>query len=211
VREKLERHARTPFWCGCIHAARRATCLPRLPLPEMLDESMRMIAEEGCGAVLYLHNTSRDSRWIALRLCPARLRQGERLHHMVRRSRAAPVWFCMRNYGRAKARRPAAGEFCGRSVLAVRSYRTWASSAFGCCRIRRCIFLPGGLRPGDRGAGGDSGAGMQPGAVGWAAPRQRIFTVHAMRASCYCARAPLFYKVGAHFIKQQHQGTVKMP
>ncbi len=26
---------------------------------EMLDESMRMIAEEGCGAVLYLHNTSR--------------------------------------------------------------------------------------------------------------------------------------------------------
>ncbi len=26
---------------------------------EMLDQSMRMIAEEGCGAVLYLHNTSR--------------------------------------------------------------------------------------------------------------------------------------------------------
>lgn len=26
---------------------------------EMLDESMRLIAEEGCGAVLYLHNTSR--------------------------------------------------------------------------------------------------------------------------------------------------------
>ena len=26
---------------------------------EILDESMRMIAEEGCGAVLYLHNTSR--------------------------------------------------------------------------------------------------------------------------------------------------------
>jgi 3,4-dihydroxy 2-butanone 4-phosphate synthase/GTP cyclohydrolase II len=26
---------------------------------ETLDESMRMIAEEGCGAVLYLHNTSR--------------------------------------------------------------------------------------------------------------------------------------------------------
>jgi 3,4-dihydroxy 2-butanone 4-phosphate synthase/GTP cyclohydrolase II len=26
---------------------------------EMLDESMRMIAQEGCGAVLYLHNTSR--------------------------------------------------------------------------------------------------------------------------------------------------------
>jgi 3,4-dihydroxy 2-butanone 4-phosphate synthase/GTP cyclohydrolase II len=26
---------------------------------EMLDESMRMIAEEGCGAILYLHNTSR--------------------------------------------------------------------------------------------------------------------------------------------------------
>jgi len=37
---------------------------------------------------------------------------------------------------------PQRGEFCGRSVLAVRSYRTWASSAFGCCRIRRCIFLP---------------------------------------------------------------------
>jgi 3,4-dihydroxy 2-butanone 4-phosphate synthase/GTP cyclohydrolase II len=26
---------------------------------ETLDQSMRMIAEEGCGAVLYLHNTSR--------------------------------------------------------------------------------------------------------------------------------------------------------
>ncbi len=26
---------------------------------EMLDQSMRMIAEEGCGAILYLHNTSR--------------------------------------------------------------------------------------------------------------------------------------------------------
>ncbi|HUX44848.1 MAG TPA: hypothetical protein VMV57_08870, partial [Terracidiphilus sp.] len=26
---------------------------------EVLDESMRMIAEEGCGAILYLHNTSR--------------------------------------------------------------------------------------------------------------------------------------------------------
>jgi 3,4-dihydroxy 2-butanone 4-phosphate synthase/GTP cyclohydrolase II len=26
---------------------------------EILDQSMRMIAEEGCGAVLYLHNTSR--------------------------------------------------------------------------------------------------------------------------------------------------------
>jgi 3,4-dihydroxy 2-butanone 4-phosphate synthase/GTP cyclohydrolase II len=26
---------------------------------EILDESMRMIAEEGCGAILYLHNTSR--------------------------------------------------------------------------------------------------------------------------------------------------------
>jgi len=26
---------------------------------ETLDESMRMIAQEGCGAVLYLHNTSR--------------------------------------------------------------------------------------------------------------------------------------------------------
>jgi 3,4-dihydroxy 2-butanone 4-phosphate synthase/GTP cyclohydrolase II len=26
---------------------------------EMLDQSMRMIAEEGCGVVLYLHNTSR--------------------------------------------------------------------------------------------------------------------------------------------------------
>jgi 3,4-dihydroxy 2-butanone 4-phosphate synthase/GTP cyclohydrolase II len=26
---------------------------------EMLDESMRMIAEQGCGAILYLHNTSR--------------------------------------------------------------------------------------------------------------------------------------------------------
>jgi 3,4-dihydroxy 2-butanone 4-phosphate synthase/GTP cyclohydrolase II len=26
---------------------------------EVLDESMRMIAEEGCGAIIYLHNTSR--------------------------------------------------------------------------------------------------------------------------------------------------------
>jgi len=26
---------------------------------EMLDESMRMIAEAGCGAIIYLHNTSR--------------------------------------------------------------------------------------------------------------------------------------------------------
>jgi 3,4-dihydroxy 2-butanone 4-phosphate synthase / GTP cyclohydrolase II len=26
---------------------------------EIIDESMRMIAEEGCGALLYLHNTSR--------------------------------------------------------------------------------------------------------------------------------------------------------
>ena len=26
---------------------------------EVLDQSMRMIAEEGCGAILYLHNTSR--------------------------------------------------------------------------------------------------------------------------------------------------------
>jgi 3,4-dihydroxy 2-butanone 4-phosphate synthase/GTP cyclohydrolase II len=26
---------------------------------EVLDNSMRMIAEEGCGAILYLHNTSR--------------------------------------------------------------------------------------------------------------------------------------------------------
>ena len=26
---------------------------------ETLDQSMRMIAEEGCGVVLYLHNTSR--------------------------------------------------------------------------------------------------------------------------------------------------------
>ena len=26
---------------------------------EVLDHSMRMIAEEGCGAILYLHNTSR--------------------------------------------------------------------------------------------------------------------------------------------------------
>jgi 3,4-dihydroxy 2-butanone 4-phosphate synthase/GTP cyclohydrolase II len=26
---------------------------------EILDQSMRMIAEEGCGAILYLHNTSR--------------------------------------------------------------------------------------------------------------------------------------------------------
>jgi 3,4-dihydroxy 2-butanone 4-phosphate synthase/GTP cyclohydrolase II len=26
---------------------------------ETLDQSMRMIAEEGCGAILYLHNTSR--------------------------------------------------------------------------------------------------------------------------------------------------------
>jgi 3,4-dihydroxy 2-butanone 4-phosphate synthase/GTP cyclohydrolase II len=26
---------------------------------EILDQSMRMIAEAGCGAILYLHNTSR--------------------------------------------------------------------------------------------------------------------------------------------------------
>src|SRR5579863_8761564 len=29
---------------------------------EILDQSMRMIAEEGCGAILYLHNTSRGDR-----------------------------------------------------------------------------------------------------------------------------------------------------
>jgi len=49
-----------PFWCGCNTRCTAgdvfaADCHCR----ETLDHSMRMIAEEGCGVVLYLHNTSR--------------------------------------------------------------------------------------------------------------------------------------------------------
>ncbi len=39
---------------------------------EILDESMRMIAEEGCGAILYLHNTSRGFE-LDTKADPARL------------------------------------------------------------------------------------------------------------------------------------------
>ena len=47
---------------------------------EMLDQSMRMIAEEGCGVVLYLHNTSRgfEIDHTPGRRLPPRRRRGSR-------------------------------------------------------------------------------------------------------------------------------------
>ncbi len=61
---------------------------------ETLDESMRMIAEEGCGAVLYLHNTSR----------------GFEIERTPLEARAFEP-------GGAAARQSAAGEAAGRLIL----------------------------------------------------------------------------------------------
>ncbi len=43
---------------------------------EVLDQSMRMIAEEGCGAILYLHNTSRGFEIDKTPACPVAFERG---------------------------------------------------------------------------------------------------------------------------------------
>jgi hypothetical protein len=100
---------------------------------------MRMIAEEGCGVVLYLHNTSRGfeidhsgfGRRFRLPVAqPAAIGRHQR------------GLSCIRNCVRAKARRPAAAAFCAPSASVARFCPTWASSASGCCQIRRCTFRP---------------------------------------------------------------------
>ena len=54
------RPARIPCLSACTPAAPRAmSSAADCHCREILDQSMRMIAEEGCGVILYLHNTSR--------------------------------------------------------------------------------------------------------------------------------------------------------
>jgi 3,4-dihydroxy 2-butanone 4-phosphate synthase/GTP cyclohydrolase II len=62
---------------------------------ETLDQSMRMIAEEGCGAVLYLHNTSRGFEWSA---APVAAFAPGGAAAVEREARGG--WFCTRSCGR---------------------------------------------------------------------------------------------------------------
>ncbi len=94
---------------------------------ETLDQSMRMIAEEGCGVVLYLHNTSRG---FEIDHTPGRRPSGREGRRCPRTNwrRMRDGWCCTRNCARAKARRRGAGAFCARSDWADRFCRTWAFS-----------------------------------------------------------------------------------
>jgi 3,4-dihydroxy 2-butanone 4-phosphate synthase/GTP cyclohydrolase II len=110
---------------------------------EILDQSMRMIAEEGCGVLLYLHNTSRGFE-IDRQRRPA-FRAGAFEPGGRRLADAAPEL----NAGRLvlhqelRARegsQAAPGAFCAPSAWAARFCRTWASGASACCRIPPCTF-----------------------------------------------------------------------
>ena len=103
---------------------------------EVLDRSMRMIADEGCGVILYLHNTSRG---FSIEHTPAAaFGPGGAGRPPAHRRRTPAVSSFTRNCAPAKAHRPAAGVSCAPSASAARFCRTWESSASGCCRIRPC-------------------------------------------------------------------------
>ena len=108
---------------------------------EVLDQSMRMIAEEGCGAILYLHNTSRGFEIDKTPASPVAFERGgvaitaavtERDHSRIvlHQGAAQPR--------RARRRAPVAS--CVRLASAARFSRISGFSGFVCCRILRCIF-----------------------------------------------------------------------
>ena len=106
---------------------------------ETLDESMRMIAAEGCGVILYLHNTSRG---FEIDRAPGRALWHRRRSPCPRRRvrRAATALCCTRSCARAKARRRAPAAFCAPSASAARFCPTWEFSASACSQTRPCTF-----------------------------------------------------------------------
>ena len=106
---------------------------------EVLDNSMRMIAEEGCGAILYLHNTSRgfDIDKVPAVAPPfAPERNGPVGWHFDPLQPA--VSFSTSNFAPAKVRRPVPAASCAPSAWAARSSPISASSASACCPILPC-------------------------------------------------------------------------
>jgi GTP cyclohydrolase II len=127
---------------------------------ETLDQSMRMIAEEGCGAVLYLHNTSRGFEVERTPVARAGFEPGG----------AAVVengcWAADHASGAAVARRFAGadganleGDWAGRAD-SVRPRDTADSVAVEHADAHSGA---GGIWAGDCGAGADSYSGVRPG------------------------------------------------
>jgi len=103
---------------------------------EVIDQSLRMIAEEGCGALLYLHNTSRG---FAIDNTPGdAFEPAARLPPQPRGTQAPAALSCTRSCGSARAHRTGPGASCAPSGWAGRSCPIWASSASACCRTRPC-------------------------------------------------------------------------
>ena len=104
---------------------------------EILDQSMRIIAQAGCGVIVYLHNTSRG---FAIDHTPTTPFDPEGSAVPPRMKLAAS--FSIRNCAPAKALRTAPGASFAPSAWAVRSSQTLASSASACSQTPPCTSPP---------------------------------------------------------------------
>ena len=105
---------------------------------EILDQSMRMIAEAGCGVILYLHNTSRGFE-IDRTPAPAFDSEGNAVPAEQREEHSGRIVLHqeLRSREGAQAR---SGAFCAPSVSADRFCPIWEFSVSGCSPTRRCTF-----------------------------------------------------------------------
>ena len=135
---------------------------------ETLDQSMRMIAEEGCGVVLYLHNTSRGFE-IERTAAPVEAFAPGGVARAAARDKHGPADFAP---GVALARGLAGAQredFASYRIGRADLIRFGHSAHPAAVKYAHAHSGAGRFWAGDSGAGSDSGGGMQPGDLSWPA------------------------------------------